>query len=172
MVTEHDKGREMTEKEVLVAMEGEKKAELEVLRKTVGKTSPVLGTTSMSQDPGPVGYQGQVPAYTPSTIPGLGPLPTSTATPQSSNDSELNRLRKENASLKFQIKDLKTKVLPRMDAFAEDLKSLNSKTTEHQLQIHYLSMGRDQLKVEVNALKGGELVDDNPEELDLAMDFE
>lgn len=148
----------MTEREVLEKQEEEKGRELEGLRKTVaGKQAA----------PGAVGYQGKVPAYTPSTIPGLGPLPT----PQSSNEYEMNRLRRENATLKFQVKDLKTKVMPRIDALAEELKSLNSNTTEHDLQVQYLVTERDQLKVEVHALRNGEEVSHGHEEIDLDMDF-
>lgn len=180
MVTGHDKGREMTEKEVLEKREEEKRVELEGLRKEViGKNG-----VSASQTTAPVGYQAKMQTYTPSTIPGLGPVSngegmtglarlstsTPTPTPQSSSEGELNGLRRENASLQFQIKDLKTKVLPRIDALAEDLKSLNSKTTEHELQIHYLVMERDQLKAEVDGLKGVEVVDVEHEELDLVMD--
>lgn len=167
MVTSHDKGREMTEKEVLEKREEEKRVELEVLR---GK---VMGP---SQAPGTLGAK--MPTYTPSTIPGLGPVsngaglaPLPMPTPQSSNESELNRSRRENASLKLQIKELKTKVVPRIDALAEDLKSLHSKTKEHELQIHYVTQERDQLKAEVDALRGVEATGGQHEEIDLDMDF-
>ncbi|QDS76706.1 hypothetical protein FKW77_000860 [Venturia effusa] len=169
MVTGHDKGREMTEKEVLVAREEEKKKELEQLRKTVGNSGPAVfgATTTATQAPGPVGYQGKygAPMYTPSTIPGLGPLPT--PTPQSSNENELNRLRRENASLKTNVKELKTKVMLRIEALAEDLRSLNSKTTEHQALIQQLTGERDELMAEVHALRAG----DGHREIDLDMDF-
>lgn len=151
----------MTEREVLEKREEETRRELEELRKTVGKTAA----------PGPVGYQGKVPAYTPSTIPGLGPISNTGLAPQSSNENEMNRLRRENATLKFQVKDLKTKVMTRIDALAEELKSLNSKTTEHDLQVQYLVAERDQLKMEVDALRNGEEVGDGHEEIDLDMDF-
>lgn len=167
MVTGHEKGREMTEKEALEKREEEKRRELEVLRGAVMEKSGGMNGNASQTLPGPVGYQLKTtPHYTSSTIPGLGSLP-----PQSSNENEMNRLRRENASLKFQMKDLKMMVLPRVDALTEDLRSLNSKTAEHEMLVQNLVSERDQLRGEVDGFRGGEEAGDGHQEIDLDMDF-
>jgi hypothetical protein len=153
--TSHANIRELSEREKLVRKEELCRAELEFLRRVVpGGEIRIPGLEGLGREGvGERRPRAPTPIFTPSTIPGLGPV--SGANQAYGEANEVVQLRFKTRYLELQLTNLKTKIWSRIEALEHEIEVLKAEGKMRDLKLRLLAKERDELRVELDGLKNG-----------------